>query len=265
MNLVKVLKYGGSLFTNKGLKPPNLKDILDRHEAYVRTDVIRRAAAETVRALREFEKKGKSLTIWIGHGVGPYGHYAVEVLGVTPEVRYYCRFLNEIVINIFKEEGLSTETVDLAETSNWDGKQFLVKDFLRKGKEVIKRGHIPITFGTIVNSPMGFKIISTDDFVVLTANKIKADQALMWTDVDVCDKDPKKFNDAKPVNLIRSHLDIQTTMEEADKTGSVREKIRKMELIAEEIECRIINGMKEGNIYRALIGENIGTLIKPMK
>jgi isopentenyl phosphate kinase len=85
----------------------------------------------------------------------------------------------------------------------------------------------------------------------------------MWTDVDVCDKDPKRFNDAKPVKIIRSHLDIQTTMKETDKTGSIKEKIRKMELIANRVECRIINGMVEGNIYRALIGENVGTLIKP--
>jgi isopentenyl phosphate kinase len=263
MKLIKVVKYGGSLFTKKGLKPPNLSDILNKYEAYVRTDVIRRAAVETISALRECERGGVPLTIWIGHGVGPYGHYAVEVLGVAPEVRRYCRFLNDLVEDIFKEEGIPVETVDLAETCNWDGKQFLINDFLRKGKDVIKRGNVPITFGTIVDSPNGFEIISTDDFVVLTADSLKADQALMWTDVDVCDKDPKKYNDAKPVRIIRSHLDIQTTMEETDKTGSIREKIRKMELIAKRIECRIINGMVEGNIHRALIGENIGTLIKP--
>jgi isopentenyl phosphate kinase len=263
MKLIKVVKYGGSLFTKKGLKPPNLSDILDRYEVYVRIDVIRRAAVETTNAIKEYERKGISLNIWIGHGVGPYGHYAVEVLGVTPKVRNYCRFLNDLVADIFKEEGIPAETVDLSETCYWDGKQFLINDFLRKGKEVIKRGNVPITFGTIVDSPIGFEIISTDDFVVLTADSLQCDQALMWTDVDVCDKDPKMFNDAKPVRIIRSHLDIQTTMEETDKTGSIGEKIRKMELIAKGIECRIINGMVDGNIYRALIGENIGTLIKP--
>ncbi len=263
MKLIKVVKYGGSLFTKKGLKPPSLSDILARYTAYVRLDVIRRAAVETINALREYEKRGISLDIWIGHGVGPYGHYAVEILGVTPKVRHYCRFLNDLVTEIFKEEGIPAETVDLAETCSWDGNQFLINDFLRKGKDIIKRGHVPISYGTIVDSPNEFKIISTDDFVVLAADSLKADQALMWTDVDVCDKDPKRFKDAKPVRIIRSHRDIQTTMEETDKTGSIREKIRKMGLIANGIECRIINGMVDGNIYRALIGENIGTLIKP--
>jgi len=263
MKLIKVVKYGGSLFTKKGLKPPKLIDILDSYEVYVRLDVIRRAAVETINALRECEKRGILLDIWIGHGVGPYGHYAVEVLGVTPEVRHYCKFLNELVKDVFKEEGIPAETVDLAETCNWDGNRFLINDFLKKGNDVIKRGNVPITFGTIVGSPNGFKIISTDDFVVLAADSLKADQALMWTDVDLCDKDPKRFNDAKPVRTIRSHLDIQTTIEETDKTGSIREKIRKMGLIANGIECRIINGMVDYNIYRALIGENIGTLIKP--
>ena len=62
MKLIKVVKYGGSLFTKKGLKPPNLSDILDRYTTYVRLDVIRRAAVETINALREYEKRGVSFT-----------------------------------------------------------------------------------------------------------------------------------------------------------------------------------------------------------
>jgi len=261
---VKVVKYGGSLFTHKELKPPCLGDILDRPEIYVNVEAIRRAAEETLSAIEFFEKTGQPTSLWLGHGVGQYGHDAVGFLGVTPEVRRYCGFLNRRVVKIFRDVGVPVETVDLAETCWWDGMRFFIEAFVREGRGVLERGKVPITFGTVVDAPRGYKIISTDDFVVLTAETLRADQALMFTDVEVCDKDPKKFDDAKPLRVVRSHLDISASVDERDKTGSIIEKIRKMESIARKgIECRIIDGQLEWNIFRALIGEKVGALIKP--
>jgi len=85
----------------------------------------------------------------------------------------------------------------------------------------------------------------------------------------VFDKDPNKHSDAKLIPEVNSknYLKIREYLGESvgiDVTGGMLHKVDKMfELTKIGVEAEIINGEKEGNLKRALLGERgLGTIIR---
>lgn len=262
--LVQVAKFGGSVLTYSDREPaPSLDHLLNFPELYIREEKeLRRQARETYRAWNEV---GGNLILFFG--VKQYGHRAVDFLGIDPSVRKYCEYLAKNVAENFRKEGVPLELVDFADTCEWDDrlKIFRVERLIKREQKIIEGKGIPVSWGTVIDSmPSGYHIMSGDDGVMYAALKLKAQVALMFLDVPVCDKDPKRHPDAKPLDVIRSYRDLNITVSEHDKTGGLIGKIKKLELPAKAgTKCQIVDATKEGNIYRSFKGEVVGTLIQP--
>ena len=102
----------------------------------------------------------------------------------------------------------------------------------------------------------GNPYFTTDTAASLRAAEIDADLMLKSTRVEgVFDEDPEKNNDAKKYDVI-SYKEV------------VSSKLKVMDLTAitlceeNEMPIRVFDGTTPGNIYKALTGESMGTLIK---
>ena len=260
MTIKVVVKFGGSSITSEK-KPKNLEDLLHKSEDFIRYDEIKRYAKEVSMALKK-----RKMNLFVFHGVKQYGHIAVDYLGVSPKVRKYCKFLSNIFVEIFRKF-LPIEQVDLSKYCRWNEKLkiFEMWDYFRKVQEIFKSGGIPVSFGTVVDKiPSGYAIISGDDAFLYTGLMMKAKEGIMYTDVPVCDKNPKKYKDAKPLKILYSHKDLTIDVESFDKTGGLIGKIKKLEILAiSGTKCQIVNALKAKNVYKSLIGKNVGTIVSP--
>jgi uridylate kinase len=114
---------------------------------------------------------------------------------------------------------------------------------LEKGRVVIFAG------GT------GNPYFTTDTAAALRASEINADMILKATQVDgVYDDDPQKNSKAKMIKKISYKDAINRGLKFMDHSA--------LNLSMENnIPIRVFNLHKKGNIYRAITGENVGTLI----
>jgi isopentenyl phosphate kinase len=260
-----VMKFGGSLFTDKDTIPLSVKELMENAEKYIKYENITGVAKETLDAVRYHRDIS---FLWLIHGVGPFGHFLIKddrwkEVGSIKKTHEYCEFFNSVVIHQFREVGLPVTPIHPIETCHSTGTKFDITKLYEQGLDLVKNRRIPFTYGDIVPSQNEFKVLSGDDTAVYLAEKLKA-SIIMVTDVDVSDKDPKKFGDAKIIKEI-SKDEVITLRDEGriDVSGGIYGKIRKLQEAAKKgIFCQIINGTKEGNVYDALMGnENIGTKI----
>ena len=107
----------------------------------------------------------------------------------------------------------------------------------------------------VLGCGIGSPFFSTDTAAALRALELKADIILKATNVDyVYTKDPRKYDDYEIIEDT-SHLRI------------IKDKIKVMDLTAISLcmegnmPIRIFNLNKLDNLERALLGENVGTLI----
>ena len=109
-----------------------------------------------------------------------------------------------------------------------------------------------MVFGCGTGSPY----FSTDTAASLRALEIKADIILKATNVDyVYSKDPRKYTDFEAIKET-SHLRV------------IKDKLRVMDLTAislcmdNNIPIRVFNLNNLDNLKKALMGEEVGTLVK---
>jgi len=138
-------------------------------------------------------------------------------------------------------------------------------------KRLLQTGFVPLLHGdAVVDSDLGFTILSGDQIVAHIAIQLNADRIVIGIDENgLFTADPKKEASAKFItNCTLDDLSkMQAQMKETkvnDVTGGMLGKIIELSPAIEKgIPALIFNAAKPKNVYKALRGERVtGTLIR---
>lgn len=115
----------------------------------------------------------------------------------------------------------------------------------------LEKGRVVI-FGSGTGNPF----FSTDTCAALRAAEIKADVILKATNVDgVFDKDPNKFDDAVKYDVVTHSEVLEKNLKVMDSTAASLCRDNNIPILVFNLE-------DPQNIVRAVLGENIGTIVK---
>jgi isopentenyl phosphate kinase len=257
MNLLTVVKLGGSVITYKDSSPPSLNE-----------KVLFRIAGEFV----EFDDP-----LIVVLGGGSYGHQAAKRFGFgdattspeqliegIPVIRRNMSLLATQVESIFSNEGMPSVIVTpFASTIMQDRsvKKFSV-DVIRKA---LNAGLLVLTHGDVCfDENRGASILSGDTIAVYLAKALGAKRVLLGTDVDgVYEKDPSSDTTAELVPFV-TPKNLQTVLSSTgpstttDVTGGMYRKLEELLSLASlEIETAIFNLTVPNRLKKILHGKDI--------
>ena len=149
----------------------------------------------------------------------------------------------------------------------WRAKRIHTSDLLEL-PTLLGMGALPVTHGTppygLYEHPSersngGIPAHRTDTGAFLAAEVVGAKRCILAKNVDgLYDKHPDKFPDAELIPEITASELIEMDMEDL----VLERKLLELMLESRNIPCvQIVNGHKKGMITRAVIGENVGTII----
>lgn len=198
--------------------------------------------------IKECLKEGLEIAIVVGGGNFWRGRTNTMMESVTSDhIGMLATTMNALAFN---DALLQTDVESRVQTSIEMRQiaEFYIRD--RAIKHLDKKR--VVVFGGGTGSPY----FSTDTAAALRAAEIKADIILKATNVDyVYTKDPRKYTDFEVIKET-SHLRV------------IKDKLRFMDLTAislcmdNNIPIRVFNLNSLENLKRALLGEDVGTLIK---
>ena len=269
-----IIKLGGSVVTFKETKdfPLSWKEIERTCERYIRVWNVRRIAKEIASITKITE-----LQMILINGAGPFGHFLVKERlegnkSITTElIHKSVELLNQKIVRIFNDNGMKLVPLAPYELCYFSNGMYNIQQLYTKCLRVLSEGGFPSTYGDCVKvnkqtPPLGdCVVISGDDLVVELTKLWRPDKVIIATDVDgVFTSDPKLNPDARLIRLFSPETLESTKFEisSIDVTGGMRSKVIKLLSISSMAECRIINGLKPGIIRKAILGYNVGTLIK---
>ena len=259
------VKLGGSLITEKD----------QPHTA--RPDVIERLAEEIARA----RLARPDLPLLLGHGSGSFGHRPAAHYGTRDgvstaqdwlgfaEVWLEARTLNQIVIEALSRAGLPVIAFPPSAWLRSSGGSPEITD-AHLITQALEHGLVPVVQGDVAFDTLrGGTILSTEDVFTALAPILRPRSILLagvdagvWADYPVCSHLISSLTqrDFDPVssNLQGSaHTDV---------TGGMREKVMLMLTLTHQVPdltAQIFSGIEPGNVYRAILGEDLGTTLRP--
>jgi isopentenyl phosphate kinase len=258
-----VLKIGGSVITDKA------------SELAARTQQIDRLAQEI--------RKANVENLVIVHGGGSFGHpsaqkYAIkdglkedsQKIGFS-ETHHVMTVLNGLFMDSLIWHNIPAVSITPSSciiTENGRIRHFEDTPL----SALLKMGFTPVLYGdAVLDTKMGFTILSGDQLISTLAVKFKAERVLIGVDVDgVYDADPKVKKTAKILkhltlqDLKRLQRIMERTPPVQDVTGGMLGKISELlPAVDQGIPVTILNAARPGNICKALQGEAVeGTLIE---
>ncbi len=257
MKSLFLIKLGGSVITDK------------KREFSARGKNILRLAREIKKAKG---KLGKNAFFIIGHGGGSFAH--------TPAARYKtkegivnresimgaaftedaARRLNMIVVNNFLKEKLPVFSFSPASFLFNDPK-VSKKSYFDPIIKALEIGLMPITYGDVImDSKFGFTIFSTEKILFLVAARLKKDYEISQFYVTgtsgVYDENGNTISVISDKNFNRLKTSI-TGAKTVDVTGGMIHKVESAVYMSKKhkIKTVILNGLKEGQLYKALTGK----------
>lgn len=256
--MICAMKIGGSVITDK-TRPYTL-----------RLQNIQRISAEIARALKE----NKDLRLLVGNGGGSFPHEPASKGNISSGIRedwqlkYFAETqnaaseLNRILVReLIKNDVLAYSIQPSAAGMTNGGK--LLKMHTEHIKKLLELGMVPVVYGdAFVDIHSGSSIVSTEKLLSYIIKRVKTDRVLIGTDKDgVLDEDGQVI---KVINM-RNFSQIKGLLKGADSTdvtGGMKHKVEAMlELAKFGPDVYIFNATKEGNVYNALKGAEIGTKI----
>lgn len=209
---------------------------------------------ETLKNLAEQLKKvhesGVELAIVVGGGNFVRGKI-LEQIGIERSQGDYMGMLATVMNALAVQSSLEQIGVPTRVQSAIEMNKVAEPVIIRRAIRHLEKGRIVI-FGAGIGSPF----FSTDTTAALRASEIGADVILMSKNgVDgVYDADPKKVENAKKYDKL-TYMDlIRNNLQVMDQTAATLCKENGIDLL-------VFNMNEDGNILRAVKGENIGTII----
>ncbi len=257
-----VLKIGGSVITDKS------------KELEVRMETINRLAEEIQEA--DIRK------LIIVHGGGSFGHPFAERYSINEgfrdetqktgfsETHHVMTVLNGLFMDALIWRNIPAVSISPSSCIMTEGKR--IKHF-EDGplRMLLNMGFCPVLYGdAVLDSKLGFTILSGDQLVSVLAQKFKAESIAIAVDVDgLYDADPKVVESAR----MFSHLTLEemkklhsklTKPTGCDVTGGMFGKIAELyPAIEAGIPVSIVNATKPNHIYKVLKGKKVkSTLIE---
>ncbi len=257
------LKLGGSLITDKN-QPRSAKP-----------DVIARLMHEISRARIE----QPDLRLVLGHGSGSFGHVAANKYGTRNGVRATsewqgfvevwreARDLNNIILEAMRAAGLPGIAFPPSAILHANGGR-LDSRFVDPLKAALAAGLIPLVNGDVVfDRSLGGTIFSTEEVFRALSEVLVPDRILL------CGLEQGVFLDYPECHQFLARIDLPRSEEilgsirgsaGVDVTGGMIEKVRLMLALIHEhpkLQALIFSGVQADHLYKALCGENPGTLI----
>ncbi|MCU0637680.1 MAG: isopentenyl phosphate kinase [Methanothrix sp.] len=246
--MIRILKIGGSILTDKS------------RELAARPQEISRIAGEISTSPEK---------LVLVHGAGSFGHIPARRYGLPQEFsRNGLRVthasvcsLCEMLVEALGQAGV--ECLPVHPLSSLMLRECRIESFfIEPLKEMIKDGIMPVLHGDVaMDAARGAAIVSGDQIVTYLATALKAENVAVGSNVDgvlisgqplprICRDDLQRFEDA-----IGESAGV-------DVTGGMRGKLLELLDLADRgIESVIFNAGREGDIIRALQGEDVGTRI----
>ncbi|MCI5071982.1 UMP kinase [bacterium] len=199
--------------------------------------------------LKEVMSTGVELAIVIGGG-NIFRGVAGASKGMDRASADYMGMLATTINALALQDALEAQNVKTRVLSAISMQQIAEPYIRRRATRHLEKGRVVI-FAAGIGSPF----FTTDTTASLRAMEINADVILKATRVDgVFDKDPLKHNDAEKFDTL-SYLEVlQKGLKVMDSTATSLCMDNKMPII-------VFNMMKEGNILKAIAGEDIGTTV----
>ncbi|MDT7861868.1 MAG: uridylate kinase [Saccharolobus sp.] len=222
----RILKIGGSLITCKDLP------------RCIRLDILSIIIAD----LKRFILENPNVKIILLHGGGSFGHYEASIHDDmrTSRTSEAMQELNYIVTKSFLKENIRVVSVP--------GKFYSFEIVMN----ALNNSLIPLIYGDI---KFDGSIISADDISVDIAKRLDSEVLYAIDKEGVIGKDGlvlRELRDLNDISILKN--------ENYDVTGGIFSKIKK--ILENNIDAKIFDGSKAGNIYLALKGYNIGTLVR---
>lgn len=261
--MLNFLKLGGSLITDKN------------QARTARPEVIQRLCEE----IRQARIDHKQISLVLGHGSGSFGHVAAKEYGTrggvrTPEewigfveVWRQARDLNNLVLDALRSAGLLAIAFPPSAVLQARQGKPVAWNFAPL-RSALAAGLIPVVNGDVAfDETLGGTIVSTEDVFHAMAGELKPERILLcgleegiWQDYPLCTELLPVIDNASASEMIAAIHGSASV----DVTGGMVEKVRLMlSLISllPDLQVTIFSGIQPGNLYRALSGERLGTLI----
>ncbi|KON33755.1 MAG: hypothetical protein AC479_03230 [miscellaneous Crenarchaeota group-6 archaeon AD8-1] len=261
-NKLTILKIGGSVITDKS------------GELSARTEIINRIANEI--------KKANINQLIIVHGGGSFGHPIAKKYGIKEglkqeyqkvgfaETHHVMTVLNGLFMDALIWHNFPSVSVAPSSCIVTENGRINFFDQTIIGS-LLKMGITPVLYGdAILDSTLGFTVISGDQIVSYLARNFGANKIVIGVDVDgLCDSDPKKTKNSK----LYKHLTLKELEDKKhsiaasnslDVTGGMLGKINELTSAIEQgITVLIINANEPNRVYKALTGSKVkGTLLE---
>jgi len=218
----------------------------------------------------------------IVHGGGSFGHpiakqYSIgegykdqaQIMGFS-KTRQAMTVLNKLVVDSLIQHNIPAVTVQPSSCIiTKHGRIHVMEE--RPLKKLIEMGFVPVLYGdAVLDSDMGFAILSGDQLVSSLAIRLEAKCIVVGVDVDgLYTSDPKTDPKARLIQHI-THQELRKIQHKigevrvTDVTGGMLGKVLElMPAVEKGIRVILVNAAKPSNVYKALKGEKVvGTVIE---
>jgi isopentenyl phosphate kinase len=248
-SLVKVLKIGGSILTDKS------------RPLAARQEEIKRVAEEVATACHD---------LILVHGAGSFGHIPASRYGL-PE-SFSPRGLRETHASVARLNALVVEALAEAGANPMPLHPFSCL-VLRDGRiagfaleplsMMLENGILPVLHGDVaMDATRRSGIVSGDQLVHYLARSTNAEMVAVGTNVDGVMLQGRTISEIGQRDLAALEGAVGESSE-VDVTGGMKGKLMELLQLAEAgIESTIFNASQEGQIERALRGEVMGTRVR---